>query len=54
MWLTAALETAYGMELPPGRTPACEEMFTTQPAPFARRCGTAAVMVCQTPMTLTS
>src|SRR6185437_14436235 len=52
-WLSPALDTAYGIELPVGRSPATELMLMTAPSPDSRRAGTQARVMCQGPSTFT-
>src|SRR5262245_8716676 len=53
-WLRAALDTAYGTELPVGRRPATDVMLTTLPSPLALRWGMARRMRRKVPSRLTS
>src|SRR5215468_2415350 len=53
-WLSAAFDTAYGIELPVGRRPAIDVTFTTTPAELCLRCGSAARVRYQVPSRLVS
>ena len=54
MWLRAAFDIAYAIELPIALTPATEVMLTTLPSWLFRRCGIAYFVSIQVPVTLTS
>src|SRR5205085_10000178 len=53
-WLSAAFDTAYGIEEPTGRTPASDVTLMMTPSPLARRYGTAVWITFQVPSTLTA